>query len=229
MKSANLRRALAVICTTIIPTAFAVPAWDKASLEAAESFLHVNPAGADADIHKADRFPDNARGFYVEALPPLRTYTPEVGKSARDQMLAQSFCGADLIALAKAGDSFSTLTSGNASILTRTEFEVVDVVKSRSGRRAGQRVSVVQIGGEVIDQGVRLRVVDERGDPLIEGQTYLLTLVRPTDSSSQDFFARGVPVPVRAGRIDHGSGRWEPFVGGGTYKAVKQEMLRMKC
>ena len=222
-----MKRILALLCATVMPCAFAVPAWDKTSLEVAEKYLRVNPSGVAGDIHQADQFPDGARGFYVENLPPLRAYTPEAGKSAKDQMLAQSFCGAHLIVLAKAGDSVSALTSRNASILTRTEFEIVDVVKSRSGLQAGQRVSVVRLGGEVVDQGVKLRVADERGDPYIQGQTYFLALARPKDSASQDFFMRSDPVPVRAGRIDPGSGRWEKFLSGEKYTSMKQEILRV--
>lgn len=178
-----MRKTLALLCAVVMPStfvlAFTVPAWDQTSLEAAETFLRVNADGAAPDIHNAEQFPDGARGFYVETLPPLRAFAPDPAMSAQDQMLAQSFCGADVIVLAKAGNSVSALTRRNTSILTRTEFETIDVVKSRSGLQAGQRLSVVRLGGEVVDQGVKLRVVDERGDPYREGQTYFLVLVRP--------------------------------------------------
>lgn len=224
-----MKRKLALLCAVGMPFtfAFAVPAWDQTSLEAAETFLRVNADGAAPDIHHAEQFPDGARGFYVESLPPLRTLTPNPAMPDKDQMLAQTFCSADVIVLARAGDSVSALTRRNTSILTRTEFETIDVVKSRSGLQAGQRLSVVRLGGEVIDQGVTLRVVDERGDPYRQGQTYFLVLVRPRDSASQDFFMRDDPVPVRAGRIAPGSGRWETFAAGETYTSMKQHIVRV--
>lgn len=218
---------LALVCATVMPCAFAVPAWDKVSLEAAEKFLRVNADGVASDIHQAEQFPDGARGFYIETLPPLRAYTPKAGESAEDQMLGQTVCGAQLMVLAKAGDSVSALTRRNASILTRTEFEIVDVVRARAGLLVGPRVSVVRVGGEVVDQGVRLRVVEERGGALVSGQTYWLALVQPKGSASQDFFLSGDPVPVRAGRIEPWSGRWEKFRSGDAFAAVKEEVRRV--
>ncbi len=222
-----MKKMLAFLWIAVVPCAFAVTPWDQSSVRAAEKYLRVNPNGTAPDIHQADLFPDGARGFYVENLPPLRSYVPQAGKSAADQMLGQTFCGAPLIVLAKALDSVSALTSGNASILTRTEFEIEDVVRSRSGLQAGQRVSVVRLGGEVKEQGMTLRVADERGEPYLQGKSYFMALTRPGDAAGIDYFLHGDPVPVRAGRIEPGSGRWEKFLTGEKYANMKQEILRV--
>lgn len=222
-----IRGILALLCATLAPCVFAVPPWSKASLDAAEEFLHLNTHDAAPDIHQADAFPDGARGFYVDTLPPLRAYLPGTDQSAEDQMLGQSFCDAQLMVLAEARDSVATLTRRNASILTRTEFEIIDVVRSRPGLKSGQRVSVVRLGGEVVDKGLKLRVAEERVPAFTQGQTYFLALVRPDRPAASDFFMRGDPVPVRAGHIEPASGRWEKFHSGEAYATMRREMLRV--
>ena len=147
------------------------------------------------DPHSAPRFLDGARGFLQGKPIAMRVVPvfPARITSFTDYKYWSAGCSRALIVTATSIDSSSFLAYRKQSILTQFRFRIDDVIRAPAGIGVGAIVSVVRVGGDVVDDGERLRVVsDGDGSPYLPGQRYLL-LARSSNELEMSRFVSSSP------------------------------------
>jgi hypothetical protein len=121
----------------------------------------------------------NADGAIHHIEPPFTTRT--------EQDLYSLLCSQDEIVLARARGSSAYLSGSGTFIYTTTQFEVIEVIKSKSLKQPNDTIIGVVLGGEVNDAGERLRDSYNGLQTYSPGQLYLLALYRPIEGSEGIF------------------------------------------
>ena len=148
--------------------------------------------------HRTFAFPDGVKG--VQILRILDGIFPDrpVGiKSDVDHELWAGYCASTVIVSAVNIDSVAALTSDKSMIFTISRFRVVDVVRQDDGVAIGTELRWVRPGGELVDDGERLRAVLNGFTPLVAGATYFLELYRNTGLPADTFVTDRRPIEVK--------------------------------
>jgi hypothetical protein len=185
------------------------------------------------DLHSLSKDRDGVRGYDVgEAcqcvLIPLGPFPSEAEAEFHDRL-----CRTTSVVVARDIGAQSFLSDDKRIIFTLTEFQVVNVFKSSPDAQVGARIGVMRFGGEVTDDGERLRVEYSGQIPYREGQEYLLLLGRNAGATTTYFFGpNDETVVVQDGRIyptvqetdPPTPPKWGPFVPGERLEKVREEI-----
>jgi hypothetical protein len=175
--------------------------------ELAEAQQHFGSFAGEPSLHGAHGFPDGARGEITMALPGRLSIDDRLANED-DMRFHGIVCGAAAIVSATAVDSISFLSGSKSKVFTRSTFTVVDVLKPAAGVETGGVISVTALGGQVDDEGERLRLVNASLAPVVPGASYLLTLQR--GSSGDRFYAIKV-IALKGDRLGPIGGEWAGF------------------
>jgi hypothetical protein len=121
-------------------------------------------------------FNDGSKGITmareVQRLAPV---FPEGIKNYTDYKRWAVGCTYPLIVSATYQDSVSFLAFGKRRIMTRERFIIDEVVQAPDGFEPGKVVELGVFGGDVVDEGVHLRLFNSNaGAPPVPDQRYLL-------------------------------------------------------
>jgi hypothetical protein len=173
-------------------------------------------------LHSQETLPDGARGFLrpvpqAYENPNVRVPPPFQSK---DQWYAHlAYCNADVIVVGELVDSTPVLMSSKAAIYTVSRFTVVQVIKG--SMLPGQIITTYRLGGEVTDEGERLRV-EMPDTPAYKLDTeYLLPLTQDRVAGRIQYVAPDYgTILVKGGRVSSNLGKWAGFLPGTTYAEV---------
>jgi hypothetical protein len=174
------------------------------------------------DLHKADQFPDGAKGRSLHSWYEPGFSRPSNFKSNADYHAYLIACNTDAIVLAKYLDSEPpVLTTSKSQIYTASHFAVTQVIKGNGLIAPGQTIVTYQPGGELADQGEVLRVETPGIPPYKPGGTYLVPLNRDNSASVPQYsvLVEGT-AEVRATRVYPSEPRFVGFHSGTTTAAV---------
>ena len=116
------------------------------------------------------------------AHPPDSPYA-----SDNEAELHDRYCLASAVLLAKALSATVAVTPSKTLVYTKNAFQITRVIKAPVATEPGGYINVVQIGGELEDQGERIGVHMKGLVPFVAGQTYLLFLSKPAQTQSPLF------------------------------------------
>jgi hypothetical protein len=181
-------------------------------------------------------FPDGTKGFTRYHIPemgwgPIKPYA-----TLSDLGLHGQYCASDAVVLATHLSSTSYLSQAKDLLMTASDFAVIDVIKrdSQGIARVGNTINVVRFGGEVTDQGEKLRVtVSERPD-YAAGHEYLLFLKGRPSTSSMPFHGNEyATIEVLDHRIYPSEKHWGGLEPGDSYldtvDRIDQLSATFKC
>jgi hypothetical protein len=190
----------------------------------------ANPARK--SLHEAQQAPDGTRGYGIGAPMIYRVALPDPPpppfKTTREWATYHQYCGWDAIVKATLIDSTPVLSSDKTLIYTVSRFAVVDTIKSDIPFAADQQLVAYRAGGELEDDGEKLRIDTLDSAPFELQKTYILTLRRDKNASGQQYF-----IPQRqtiaitndkvypiSGKIAWLSGM-DAFPSGSTYTSLR--------
>lgn len=197
--------------------------------DAAQDSFFATPGQAVSLHDSTIKFPDGAKGF--EMYPGTdATVGPHHGYSSADDRDAQaSFCDADAVVRARAGASIAHLAPKKDMIVTATTFVITDNIKPAAGANVvGDVIDVVRKGGEVVDQGAKLRVVVHERADYRDGQEYLLFLKAASSGASNIFHAEDASTLAVDGDTFFADGAaWHVFRNGDSYTASRAHLTQL--
>jgi hypothetical protein len=180
------------------------------------------------DLHSSKKiFDDGAKGFEYLLGPPHRPLSgrPEFA-TREEEMLFQSYCFASTILRARNIGSDAVLLPRKDMIVTNSTFAITGVLKPAAGIQVGTRISVMNVGGEMVDKGSRLRVHNHQFGGYKVGQEYILILNRIKGSDELDFRSAAPVIDVANERIYPVGGKWEVFRAGTEFETFASELRR---
>ena len=219
-----MRVVLLLIAVTPAVAAGVDPAvMDRAKDLVFPGYLGGRPSG---DLHtKTFGFPDGVKGILISRIVdgffPDR---PAGITSDVDHELWAGYCRSTVIVSAVNVDSVAALTSDKSMIFTTSRFRVADVVRQDADIAVGTELRWVRPGGELVDDGERLRAVLNGFTPFVPGSVYFLELYRNTGLPADTFVTDRRPIEVKD------NGVLIPAWKGMTdrpYDVLKRDMLRV--
>jgi hypothetical protein len=186
------------------------------------------------NLHKADQFPDGAKGRSLRSWYEPGFPRPSNFKSNADYHAYLISCNTDAVVLAKyVASETPVLTESKAQIYTASHFAVTQVIKGNALIVPGQTIVTYQAGGELADQGEVLRVETPDIPPYKPGGIYLLPLNRDNSVSVAQYsvLVEGAAA-VRAARVYPSEPRFVGFRPGTTTANVVASFTRaatQKC
>jgi hypothetical protein len=209
------------------------------SRAAEQHFRDQSPNRSQKSLHEFERFPDGARGFGVGAPiaqrialpnPPPPPFATELEWETFHQ-----YCGRDAIVRATHVDSIPILTSNKGLIYTVSNFVVVDTIKSDIPFTPGQHLVVYRVGGEVQDDGEKLRIDTPDMAAFEPQKSYILVLRRDKNASVQQYaMPEAQTIAVKDDRVYPISGRYAWLTGmnafptGSTYAVIRNTFARVQ-
>jgi len=223
MRTCGTLWSLFLICVMLTSEAHAAQL-SQAQVEAVESryFTRIGPHLI--NLHNAEAgFPDGVKGFTEYKFNEAGWGSSRPYANFSDKGLHARFCVSNAVVLATNLSSVSYLSQAKDTLMTVSDFAVIDVIKGdpQGVARVGNTAEVVRFGGEVTDQGEKLRVtVSERPD-YSAGHEYLLFLSGKTATKSMPFHADDfVTVEVLNHRVYPSQKAWGGFEPGDSYYDV---------
>jgi hypothetical protein len=135
-------------------------------------------------------------------------------------------CFRQALVLARAHEPLPRLNAAHTMIHSKTDFDVVDVLKSTTGVQPGDLLTVQRRGGEVLSGSERLRVVDLGAKPYVDGELYLLLLSR-VGPTAPLMLAQQFNVAMRDDRVWPEKQRWYSISAGEPYSDVRANLRRL--
>ncbi|MBR7777405.1 hypothetical protein [Undibacterium rugosum] len=142
--------------------------------------------------------------------------------------LYQRVCSVDFVVRAKSLNSTSFLTSDRRQILTRSEFVISEVIRANTAMSAGSQITLVQLGGEVREHGVRLEMRNASRIVFRPKQEYLLFLNRSRMASSDNFYPDKLSLELLNGQVLRHSGWLPAAYSVFRYSDLKTELQRLE-
>jgi hypothetical protein len=196
----------------------------QAQVEAVKSRYFTRIGIPSANLHSAKvGFPDGVKGFTTYKLDEAGWGSSKPYANFSDRGLHTRSCASDAVVLATNLSSTSYLSQAKDTLLTASDFAVIDVIKGdpQGLARVGNTVEVVRIGGEVTDQGEKLRVTVSKRPDYSPGHEYLLFLSGKTASTAMPFHADDfVTIEVLNHRVYPSRNAWGGFEPGDSYYDV---------
>lgn len=196
----------------------------QAQVEAVKSQYFPQNGAPSVNLHNTPKvFSDGAKGF-------TKYYVPEAGwasfkpyASKDDQGLHEGYCSSDAVVRAKNISSTTYLSEAKDTLITASDFAVVDVIKGdpHDVAQVGNTIKVVRIGGEITDQGEKLRVTVAGRPDYIHGKEYLLFLNGKPSASSMPFRADSyITIKISNNRVYPSDKTWLGFKPGDSYNSI---------
>lgn len=172
-------------------------------------------------------FGDGARGEDARIsteLPPRR-FAPF--PSPADRGLHALICRTPTVVSGILLSSIARLDSAGDMIVTLARFRVDDPIKAPPGIAAGTTLTVIREGGEVTDNGIRLRLHAVGRDNFVPGQRYVLML-DPAPGLPAYFDAPFLTIHEVDGRL-YPSTDLQGVPAGVSYQGVKARMRDLRA
>lgn len=227
MRKAISMAAIAILHAAAVQSACAQAA--SSSAAAAEDRFQVKRLYKRSLHEEGKAFPDGAKGLSIGTASESPIISgSKAFKDAAEEVLFRTQCSADAMIIAKVVSQAPTLSSGKEMIFTSSQLSILSVLKPGLGLQAGGQTSVLQLGGEVVDAGQRLRVVDQTNKLFSIGTQYLMVLHQNHGArGAQDLFVeRNSPV-VKDDRIYPDRPKWHVFISGTPVADVQAELQRV--
>src|SRR5437868_5798882 len=108
--------------------------------------MHFGP------LESRERFADGARGAMVTMIVD-GVHDPELHpeyRSQEEQMLQEDMCHRQAVVLARAHEPRAQINAAHTMIYSKTDFDIVEVLKGDAGMQPGDMIAVERRGGEVL-------------------------------------------------------------------------------
>jgi hypothetical protein len=175
-------------------------------------------------LHTQRAFPDGAKGVLSpDPHEPGNTNIPVPAqfKDKNEWRAHNTYCSADAIVVGKLLNSTPILASTKSAVYTVSRFSVSQVIKSDGSISSGQTVVTYRLGGEVSDEGEKLRV-DMPDTPAYKtNSSYVLVLTREKSASRPQYSTPDYgTISVNNNRVYSNLGNWAGLLPGTTLASV---------
>jgi hypothetical protein len=205
----------------------------QAQVEAVKSQYFPLNGAPSINLHNAPRaFSDGAKGFTKYYVPEngWESFKPYANKD--DENLHEGYCSSSAVVSAKNISSRTYLSEAKDTLITVSDFTVTDVIKGdpQGFAQVGNTIKVSRIGGEIIDQGEKLRVTFAGRPDYIVGKKYLLFLRGKPATDSMPFRADSfITVRIVNNRVYPSDKTWLGFREGDTDNSIVSRIHQLSA
>jgi hypothetical protein len=202
-------------------------------LDAKAAEQHFVQWAARPSLHSQDTLPDGAKGLST-AQPTRGSLAASVVqdpkyKGAADFYAHGLYCGSDAIVLGKFVDSTPVLSSRKNVVYTYSHFEVLQIIKGDDLLRSGQTIVTYRLGGEVTDDGEKLRIEVTDAPAYRAGREYILDLRKEKGARTPQYSAEDhATISVHDQRVYSSRGTYAGMPDGTTFSEVVGELSNIK-
>jgi len=188
-------------------------------------------------LHKEQLAPDGTRGFGLPMPNAMRVARPNPLPPPFTTDLewdtSEQYCAWDTIVRATHIDSTPVLTSDKTLVYTISHFAVTDTIKSDVPFTPGQIIVGYRVGGEVEDDGEKLKVDTPDSAAFKPKKSYILRLNRDKHSSAQQYYIPLVQtITVTNDKVYPISGKYgwligmDAFPSGSPYTDIRDTFIK---
>lgn len=232
MRAYRKSPALFLICMALTFQAHA-DQLSQAQVEVVKTQYFTRIGAPSFNLHNAKvAFPDGAKGLteYRLSEDGWGGFDPYANFS--DKGLHAQYCASEAVVLATNLSSVSYLSHAKDTLITVSDFAVIDVIKGdlQGVARVGKTIEVVRLGGEVTDAGEKLQFTVSGRPDYSAGNDYLLFLKGKPSTRFMPFHADDfVTVQVLNHRVYPSEKKWGGLGLGDSYYDVSDRINRLSA